>query len=214
MSRPDAAQVGGAGTDDRLATWIGAPPDPDAASKVAALEARLDLAFPDDFRAYLLEMAPKSNADDAHEIRWWSLDAIRSVPEELGDRAQAGKMTRALGGEPEKHVFFADYLGWAYAWAICCSDGPDRGKVGLICTGFEGFVADSFSEFAALAMANSPTVHLSEAPEATIAAPEAWLTVPGRRRIGFLEFILYLPLIAIVSGGAALLAIWAANNLR
>ncbi|WP_114951989.1 SMI1/KNR4 family protein [Sphingosinicella terrae] len=214
MPRPDSAPTSAGGADNQLATWIGAPPDPDAVSKVAALEARLKLVLPDDFRAYLIETAPRSNADDACEICWWSLDAIRSVPEELGYRAQATKMERALGGEPEKHVFFADYMGWAYAWAICCSDGPDRGRIGLICTGFEGFVADSFSEFATLAMANSPTIHLREDREEAVAAPEAWLRAPGKRKVGILEFLLYLPLLAIVSGGAALLAIWAANNLR
>lgn len=215
MSLPRIDGSASASTATVLADWIGVAADPRAAEKAARLEARLDLALPDDFRAYLIGAAPESPTDDQHDICWWPIDAVKPVPEEASGRADEPAMARALGGEPEKYLFFADYMGWAYAWAICCSDGPQRGKVVLICTGVEGVVADSFSEFAARAVTNSPDIHLTEQDPDEFAPPEAWLpSPPTARRIGVLEFILYLPLVAIVSGVAALAAIWAANNLR
>ena len=206
-----------AGTDE-LSRWIGAEPARDAEHKVASLERRLDLALPDDFRAYLLAAAPESDADDPNDICWWSLDRIRSVPEELDARPEAGAIVHALGAEARHYLIFADYMGWAYAWAICCSAGPQRGRVVLICAGVEGAVADSFAEFASLAMTDSPRIHLTDkapAPHIRKAKAPARPPLPlGKRRITVKEFFLYLPLILLASGAAALLAVWAANTWR
>ena len=130
-----------------LAKWLdrwsgGRRAAPDAQERIGALESRYGICLPDDFRRYLLEVAPPEELwDDAGTI-WWPLDRIRNIPEEY----RSGSSNPAIATEAAAYLFFADYLAWCWAWAICCSDGPNRGRVAFI-GGPDGFVADSFSDF-------------------------------------------------------------------
>jgi hypothetical protein len=110
--------------------------------EVASLEAHYDLILPADFRAYLLDAC--STLDDGGQMddwnAWWGLERIRSVLEELDDQSP---MT--LAADPRKTLFFADHLMWCWAWAVCCDDGHNHGRVMVI--GPDRWVADSFAEF-------------------------------------------------------------------
>jgi hypothetical protein len=35
---------------------------------------------------------------------------------------------------------------WCWAWAVCCSEGPNRGRIAVI-SDPSGFVAENFLEF-------------------------------------------------------------------
>lgn len=48
---------------------------------------------------------------------------------------------------------------WCWAWAICCSEGPNRGKVAMIGGQPNHFVADSFRDFLAMALADDLRIH-------------------------------------------------------
>jgi hypothetical protein len=112
--------------------------------QVEALELRYSVRLPDDFKAYLLAGAPAEYLWD-HDCNWWPVQRIKNIPDEyehsIGDAA--------IAAEANAYLFFADYLVWSWAWAICCSDGPNRGKVAIIDGVQDRFVADSFSDFAA-----------------------------------------------------------------
>lgn len=132
-------------------------PPADARDRVSRLEARYRLVLPDDFRAYLLHAAPSGESMDDQGIAWWPIDRVRNIPDEL-DAGWEGHNFGLFCGEEDSYLVFADYLIWCYAWAICCSNGPNRGRVLLLGTP-DRFVADSFRAFVALALADAPGIH-------------------------------------------------------
>lgn len=73
---------------------------------------------------------------------WWHLDRICNVPE--GFERPVGEMVPNAG---RRYLFFADYLVWCWAWAVCCEPGPDWGVVVVIDR--DAVVANSFSDFVA-----------------------------------------------------------------
>lgn len=116
----------------------------DAEARVALLEGRYGIRIPEDFRRYLVEAAPREETSDHEMTTWWPVDRIRNIPDEY--EHEPGPVIAAEAGA---FLCFADYLIWCWAWAVCCSDGPNRGRVALIGGSSDGFVADSFTEFAA-----------------------------------------------------------------
>jgi len=134
---------------ERLRAWwnatdAGVKTRPASEAKVAALEQRYHLTLPDDFRRYLLTACPEGeNEWDTENTIWWPLHRIRNVPEEYEHPIQDERIAAAA----DKYLFFADYMIWCWAWAICCADGPDRGRVALIGGLPDRIVADNFDEF-------------------------------------------------------------------
>jgi len=127
---------------ERLLRWWGEPESPGIDDKpLSDLERRYDVRLPKDFRAYLKAAMPAGNVWDDEGTRWWPLDEIKSVREECG--SQAGYCPDE--GD-DRRLVFADFLIWCHAWAIDCSDGPDRGKVRIL-AGIDRNVADSFDDF-------------------------------------------------------------------
>ena len=130
-----------------LAKWIRADgearPTRYAQACIDALESRYDIRIPEDFRRYLLEVAPRDEFTDNEMTAWWAAGRIRNLPDEY----EHGSNNPAIAAEEGAYLFFADYLIWCWAWAVCCSDGPNRGRVAFIGGRPDGFVADSFSEF-------------------------------------------------------------------
>ena len=47
---------------------------------------------------------------------------------------------------------------WSWAWAICCEEGGDRGKVALIGGAPDRIVVSSFTEFVKAYIEDSPAV--------------------------------------------------------
>jgi hypothetical protein len=94
-------------------------------------------------RSYVERGAPAEEIWDANDVIWWSPGRIRSLPEEYDHPVTDPD----IAAEPATYLFFADYMIWCWAWAICCSDGPNRGRVALIGGTPDRFVADSFTGF-------------------------------------------------------------------
>jgi hypothetical protein len=106
------------------------------------------VTLPEDFRAYLLQAAPAKQFWDDGDINWWPPARIANIPDEyeysVGDRLVAVNA--------RSYLFFADYMIWSWAWAICCGDGEDRGKVVVIGRKPDHIIANSFTEFAEAAI--------------------------------------------------------------
>jgi hypothetical protein len=121
-------------------------PAPDPHAAVAQLVDRHGLILPQDFESYLLEAAAGEALWDDGDIKnWWPLHQIESLPEGYEYTID----NTEIAHEAEKYLLYADYLIWCRGWAVCCSNGPNRGKVALIGGAPDRFVADSISEFIA-----------------------------------------------------------------
>jgi hypothetical protein len=110
---------------------------------IRKVEQDYGVSLPDDFRLYLLKASPIEQAWDSEMVIWWPIERLRNVPDEyehaIGD-------DRVASSAPE-WLFFADFSLWSWAWAICCGEGEDRGRVALIGGSPDRIVADSFAEF-------------------------------------------------------------------
>jgi len=79
---------------------------------------------------------------DSDYVGWWPIARIKNIPDEYEyDIGNA-----EIANSASKYLFFADYLIWCWAWAICCDPGPHYGKIAVV-GGPDKFVADSFEEF-------------------------------------------------------------------
>ena len=130
---------------DTLLRWLHdgdvPPPSSHAQAAVEALERRYAVRIPEDFRRYLLS-APRFEVTDDEMTAWWTIDRVRNLPDEYEHPIDHP----GIAAETATYLFFADYMVWCWAWAICCSGGPNRGRIAFI-GGPVGFVADSFAEF-------------------------------------------------------------------
>ncbi len=130
----------------------------DTSTDVEALEERYSLQLPKDFRTYLLHAAPSATFMDDIGTQWWAANAIKSISDECPDGAP-GQINPVIEREKDAYLVFSDYLLWCYAWAICCSNGPNRGKVALIGGLPDTFVADSFRDFLLLELTDDFAIH-------------------------------------------------------
>jgi len=144
------------------ASWKASDPNiytPDeGSSDISALEQRYSIRLPDDFRSYLLHAVPQTTFMDDIGTQWWSLADIKSISEECPN-GPPGEINDEIEREKQTYLIFSDFLIWCYAWAICCSDGPNRGKVALIGGRPDSFVASSFREFLRLELSNAQEIH-------------------------------------------------------
>lgn len=109
---------------------------------VAGVENRYGVRLSADFRAYLLNACPTDFQMDHNWTLWWTLAQIKSIPEEYDH----GLNNAEVAADADGYLFFADYLLWSWAWAICCRPGSNYGRVVAIGGGGR-FVAGSFAEF-------------------------------------------------------------------
>jgi hypothetical protein len=140
------------------------PPRLDASAQVDRLEERCGARMPEDFRAYLLQVAPATDLMDDQLTLWWGIDHVQNLADELPDLS--GIAHAGIRDEGGAYLLFADYMIWAWAWAVCCSWGPNRGRVAIIGGSPDGFVAQSFSEFVSR--------YLRDPDEMTGAQPPPW----------------------------------------
>jgi len=101
--------------------------------------------------------------------QWWSLAEIKAIPDECPD-GPPGQINDEIEREKQKYLIFSDYLIWCYAWAICCSDGPNRGKVALIGGLPDAFVAGSFREFLRLQLSDAREIHQGASSKGGVAS--------------------------------------------
>lgn len=125
-----------------------------AGAAVRDLERRYDLVLPEDFRDYLLQVAPREIHWDPELTIWWPPGEIKNIPDEYTHPIRNPR----IAAKASSYLFFADYSIWCCAWAICCEDGPDRGKV-MVCAETDHFVADSFTAFIQAYVADPNSVY-------------------------------------------------------
>jgi hypothetical protein len=126
------------------ATGASVPTRPTPEAEIAALEQRYGVTLPEEFRHFLLGGAPaEDNHMDEMNGTWWPVDCIRNVPDEYETPLQDSRIEANAG----KYLIFADYMIWCWAWAICCSDDEDRGRIAVIGGSPDRIIADSFGEF-------------------------------------------------------------------
>src|SRR5688572_24926867 len=89
---------------------------------VQEIEQRYKVALPDDFRVYVASVAPKDDFWDAEGGIWWSPMRIKNIPDEY----KHSVADAAIGDKAGSYLFFADWLIWCWAWAICCDESADR----------------------------------------------------------------------------------------
>lgn len=132
-----------------LARWLklpahGAREAESAEAEVAAVERRYGVRLPTDLRSHLLRLGPRESAVwDDELILWWPASRLRNMPDEYPQ----GSENPVVAREANRYIFFADYSIWCWAWAICCGDGAQRGKVAVIGASGDAFIADSFADF-------------------------------------------------------------------
>ena len=132
---------------------------PNGPSVAQSLEQRYAIRLPEDFLDYLDHHAPAEDWWDDHGFIWWAPERIKSIRDECGTKMPGTPNNAEIEKEQDLYLVFADFLIWCYAYAICCSEGPDRGKVALIGGSPDRFVADSFSHFVQLATSDSRGLH-------------------------------------------------------
>ncbi|ESQ73598.1 hypothetical protein ABAC402_18415 [Asticcacaulis sp. AC402] len=144
---------------DLLWAYEQAPPSGRGLAAVGALESRYRIQLPDDFRAYLLEAAPdKDWWHDQYYFVLWAPERIKSISDECGEPKPEEPLNPQI--DNDRYLVFADFLDWCgYAYAICCSEGPDRGKVAMIGTRPHRLVAVSLASFFKLMTEDSMRLH-------------------------------------------------------
>ena len=132
-----------------LGRWLKLPARSDlqiaiVEQEIAEAERRYAVRLPTDFRACLMRVGPGIEEiwDDADNL-WWPAGRLRNLPDEY----EHGSTNPAVTCDAHEYIFFADHMIWCWAWAICCGEGENRGKVAVIGTSGDAFVADSFSDF-------------------------------------------------------------------
>ena len=126
--------------------WVGTDSDVPYAAQteqaVKALESKYQIRLPEDFREYLLYSCPSDENLDEELTNWWPLERIKNIPDEGPPNLQ----NETIAAESAKYIFFADHMMWAGAWAICCGEGKNYGRV-VFFGDPDRFVADSFADF-------------------------------------------------------------------
>jgi len=96
---------------------------------------------------------------DDDGIIWWPPKRIHTLREETRRDPSPQCCNFEIENEAGSYLIFADFLDWCYAYAICCNDGPNRGKVALVGLNPDRFVAKSFETFVRLAAVGSNRLH-------------------------------------------------------
>lgn len=131
--------------------------------RISEFEHRYHMNLPPDFRGYFLQVDGMSrhwpSAQDTEGYAFWSLDRVKSVPEEAV-KHNSGQEWSSFPGAESLFVF-ADYLDWSWAYAIrLLTDPLESGRIFIIGkqeTPIE--IADSFSDFVELYLVDSPVLY-------------------------------------------------------
>lgn len=114
-----------------------------APETIRAFEQRYNVRLPEEVRAYFAHLngMPESGSD-AEFVRFWPLDCVRSVAEELRHQEPAPPPAA-------RYFCFADYSVWCNAYAVrLSSDGLGPADVVAVYGGTDLIpTASSFSEF-------------------------------------------------------------------
>ena len=160
---PALFEQGGASLYEALSMyWASSDPNTytrhATSADVEALEERYSLQLPEDFRAYLIYAAPSITFMDDIGTQWWAPSEIKTISDECPD-GSPGQINLEIEKERDAYLVFSDYLLWCYAWAICCSNGQNRGKIALIGGFPDSFVANNFRDFLRLELTDDLAIH-------------------------------------------------------
>jgi SMI1-KNR4 cell-wall len=130
---------------------------------IEGFEQKHNVRFPHDFRSYLLcvnGMNPYMPfGEDRNGYLFWTLDSIRSVPEEAERHAFSADWLSF--SDARSYFIFADYFQWSWAIAIRLSaNSTDTAPIFFI--GKQAhpiWIAASFTEFVALYLADAPALY-------------------------------------------------------
>lgn len=126
--------------------------EPALETDITTLENQYDIKFPPDFRVYLLNACPKKSTSDVNMTEWWTTKRIKNIPNEIEGDVSIKDPTI----DPAKCFFFADYLVWAWAWAVCCQPGSRYGSIVQVGSEKNCIIANNFSEFVDLYVQEVP----------------------------------------------------------
>lgn len=123
-----------------------------AQDQVAAFELRYGVQMPQDFREYLMAMNGSGGNYGYGIIRFWGLDDIKSLAEEIpGDAPPTAAVIQASYRAPiengREYYVFADYLDESQLYAIRISPGGGPNDIVILDGSAPVEVADSFSTF-------------------------------------------------------------------
>lgn len=159
---PALFEQGGTSLYEALSThWASSDPTYTryvTSADIEALEERYSLQLPEDFRSYLMYAAPSTTFMDDIGTQWWAPSEIKSIADECPD-GPPGQINPEIEQEKDTYLVFSDYLIWCYAWAICCSNGSNRGKIALIGGLPDTFIADNFRDFLLLELIDDLAIH-------------------------------------------------------
>jgi len=138
-------------------------PSENSEQRIREFEHHYRVELPTDFRDYFLHVDGMStqwpNAQDPDGYAFWSLDGVKSVPEE----ALKHKSGQDWSNFPsaESLFVFADYLDWSWAYGIrLLTARSESGQVFIIGKQETAIqVAESFSDFVELYLADSPILY-------------------------------------------------------
>lgn len=127
---------------------------------VEALEQRYGIRLPEDFRRYVADMSPEEEWIQKYVFVFWPPKNIKSFRDECRTETWSNYIVSEIDAEADRYLVFADFSFWCYAYAICCSEGPNRGKIAMIGPSPAGFVASSFQSFVRLVAEESLRLHM------------------------------------------------------
>jgi hypothetical protein len=119
------------------------------------------MTLPQSFRDYLrlangMDATGLHDQDD-HGFSFWSIDRLRTVPEECRLRGIASPAIAEAGA----FLVFADYMQWSWAYAL--KMGANDNQVLQIGVREPRVVAKSFEAFVDLYLRDSPLIYLPKA---------------------------------------------------
>jgi hypothetical protein len=121
--------------------------------RIAEFEHRHNVQMPVDFRCYFMTMNGSAGAYGYGMIRFWKLDEVKSIAEEIDNTLPTASVIQAAYLEPiegaEHYFVFADFLHESQLYAIHLSLSQDDGvnQVVVLDGSAPIKVADTFSQF-------------------------------------------------------------------
>jgi hypothetical protein len=138
-------------------------PSGNSEQRIKDFEHRCRVELPTDFRDYFLHVDGMSthwpNAQDKDGFAFWSLDCVKSVPEEAV-KHKSGQEWSSFPSAESLFVF-ADYLDWSWAYVIRLLTAPsESGHIFIIGKQDPAIqIAESFSDFVELYLVDSPILY-------------------------------------------------------
>lgn len=136
-----------------------------ASESLAAFERQNDVRIPDDLMAYFSELNG-TDGDYAYGIiRFWALDEVATLEQEIRSTSSRGSVIQATYGTPtlemKDYYVFADHMHEAQLYAIRLWPDPQENRVVMLDGGAPIEVACSFSDFIHQYLTNPEALRLA-----------------------------------------------------